>query len=254
MDSIAFSAAVSRALLRKSAGIGMLGEKTLHSALKYYYEPDETRHEIEFSGFFADVKNEDGVIEIQTRSLSSLKRKLAAYLPLTAVTVVHPVVRRRRLIYLDEETGELSKPRLSPKTGSVYDAFWELIRIREFLPDPNLMVVIPVVDADEYRTRTEPTRGFKKRRGKSLTKYELVPTELVEERVFVCGEDWLRLIPPPLLEKDGFTAAELSRSLKISEDDARVVCRTLFEAAALKRERVGHGYVYRAASGPKEAE
>ena len=44
MDSVRFEAAAARALLRRpeGGGIGMLGEKSLHSALKYYYEPDET--------------------------------------------------------------------------------------------------------------------------------------------------------------------------------------------------------------------
>ena len=69
MDEVRFRAAVARALLRHREGIGMLGEKSLHSALKYYYEPDETKHEIAFEGFFADIMNEDGITEIQTGSL-----------------------------------------------------------------------------------------------------------------------------------------------------------------------------------------
>ncbi|MBO4562176.1 MAG: hypothetical protein J5772_01035 [Clostridia bacterium] len=243
MDSIRFSAAVARALLRKpeGGGIGMLGEKTLHSALKYYYEPDETCHEQRVSGFFADAMSSEGILEVQTRSLFSLNRKLREYPPEVPVTLVHPVIRRRKLIYRDPETGELSRPRLSPKQGRVTDAFWELVHIRENLRRPGLVVVIPIVDAEEYRTREEPKR--RGRRVSSVTKYELVPTELTDEWVFVGPEDWLRVLPEGIAEK-GFTVKELSRAARIPERDAQTVCSVLLAAGALTRARCGRAYRY----------
>lgn len=36
-------------------GIGTLSEKTLHAVLKLYYEPDEDKHEVAMSGYYADV-------------------------------------------------------------------------------------------------------------------------------------------------------------------------------------------------------
>lgn len=242
MDGVRFQAAVARALLRKPGGIGMLGEKTLHSALKYYYEPDSSLHEREAWGFLADVKNEEGVIEIQTRGLYSLGRKLEVYLKNTRVTVVHPVIRERRLVYVDKDTGELKPPRRSPRKGCIYDACRELIHIRKYLGDPNLMVIAPVVDADEYRIKTGEKR---RRRDPGVQKFELVPGELIEEWVFVCPEDWQRLIPESLLKApEGFTAAELARALKKSEYDARLVCGVLLAANALCRERRGRAYRY----------
>ena len=234
MDDTKFQAAAARAQLRKpEGGIGMLGEKALHSALKYYYEPDETCHEREAWGFFADVLNEDGIIEIQTRSLWSLKKKLPVYLERTRVTLVHPVVRRRSLIYLDPETGELSAPRLSPVRGSVYTAFPELIHIKEFLAHPNLLVVVPIVDAEEYRIRRVP----------AVKQVELGPTALLEEWVFACPEDWLRLVPEPL-QMTGFTVRELAEASKNTVGAAGLVASTLLAAGALSRERAGRAYRY----------
>ena len=242
MDDTKFQAAAARAQLRKpeGGGKGMLGEKALHSALKYYYEPDETCHEREAWGFFADVLNEDGIIEIQTRSLWSLKKKLPVYLERTRVTLVHPVVRRRSLIYLDPETGELSAPRLSPVRGSIYTAFPELIHIKEFLAHPNLLVVVPIVDAEEYRIRLEQK---KRRRVPAVKKFELVPTALIEEWVFACPEDWLRLVPEPL-QMTGFTVRELAEASKNTVGAAGLVASTLLAAGALSRERAGRAYRY----------
>ncbi|MBQ1892826.1 MAG: hypothetical protein II155_01835 [Clostridia bacterium] len=242
MDSLKFSAAVSRALLRKPDGIGMLGEKSLHSALKYYYEPDETKHEIAFEGFFADIMNEDGITEIQTGSLFALNRKLEAFLDKRPVTVVHPIVGERRLIYMDTETGELKKPRLSPKRGRVEDAFRGLIHIRRFLSHPGLMIVVPIVDADEYRYKTGER---KRRRAPNVVKYELVPRELKEEWVFAAKDDWLRFVPPGLLEKpDGFTVMECASALSRPEDETRLMLGCALAAGALRRERDGRAFAY----------
>ena len=56
-------------------GIGTMGEKTLHLALKYYFAPDPETHERPVGGFIADAVTEECVVEIQTRGFSRLKPK-----------------------------------------------------------------------------------------------------------------------------------------------------------------------------------
>jgi hypothetical protein len=80
---------------REQNGIGTLGEKSLHRILKSYYEPLGALHEQKLGRYVADILNEDGVIEIQTRSLSAMRKKLEAFLEVTHVTVVHPVVHNK---------------------------------------------------------------------------------------------------------------------------------------------------------------
>lgn len=239
MDETRFEAACARALLRKAegGGIGMLGEKSLHSALKYYYEPDESRHEQPFSGFVADILNERGVTEIQTGSLFALRRKLKAYSG-TAVNLVHPVVRRRSIIYLDPATGELTRPRLSPKKGRVEDAYSGLVHIREELRDPLLTVTVPIVDAEEYRV----ANGAAGRRGPRPLKYELVPVRLAEEYTFSTVADHLALLPE--LSPGGFTVRELAEALKLPARTASAMCAVMLAVGALKRRREGRAYVY----------
>ena len=83
---------------------------------------------------YADGK----IIEIQTRQFNKMRNKLEAFLPLYPVTIVYPIPREKWLIWIDEDSGELSKKRKSPKKGSTYQAFKELYKIKMFLKDPNI--------------------------------------------------------------------------------------------------------------------
>ena len=227
----------------EGGGIGLLGEKALHSALKYYYEPDATLHEREAFGFVADIFNEEGIIEIQTHNLFAMKRKLSVYLERTNVTLVHPIVRERRLIYMDPQTGELSRPRLSPKKGRAEDAYSELVHILDAVADPDLKILIPLVDAEEYRVRSAGRR--KRRGGNADLKYELLPTAFVSETAIRTPADHLRFLPGELLKKEeGFTVKELSRVGPFPYRTASAMCAVMCAAGALKRERRGREYRY----------
>ena len=58
----------------KCGGIGTLSEKTLHKILKYYVEPNEEYHEVEYLGSVLDIKGENGIFEIQTRAYDKILR------------------------------------------------------------------------------------------------------------------------------------------------------------------------------------
>ena len=93
IDSQAFDAAKEK-IIGKShndKGIGTLSEKTLHAVLKMYYEPDEDNHEVAIDGYYADIYNEHGIIEIQTRQLNKLRDKLSVFLNEYQVRVVYPM-------------------------------------------------------------------------------------------------------------------------------------------------------------------
>ena len=103
--------------------IGVLSEKTLHSVIKRFIEPNEALQEVKVGGYYADIKNDDGIFEVQTRSFNKLRAKLTSYLETEKVTVVYPIPAVKRLIWIDAQTGELTSPRKSPKRGSYFDAF-----------------------------------------------------------------------------------------------------------------------------------
>lgn len=79
MDETRFKEALGR-VMHIAGGIGTLGEKTLHSVLKYYFEPDASRHEVKVGGFVADILTEDGIIETRRASLTSSETSSTAFL------------------------------------------------------------------------------------------------------------------------------------------------------------------------------
>ena len=107
--------------------IGVLSEKTLHSVIKRFIEPNEMLHEVKISGYYSNIKNDDGIFEVQTRSFNKLRAKLTSYLETERVTVVYPIPATKRLIWIDAQTGELTSPRKSPKRGSFLMLFQNCI-------------------------------------------------------------------------------------------------------------------------------
>ena len=77
-------------------GIGTLGEKTLLSAVKYYFQPDPDMREVPVGPFVADALVDGGVVEVQTRSLYRLCPKLDYFLSQGKATVVYPVPAKRK--------------------------------------------------------------------------------------------------------------------------------------------------------------
>ena len=142
MDEHSFAAACRavQEMGRVEQGVGTLGEKTLHAVLKRMIEPDLSRHEVKLGRYTADVLNEHGVFEVQTRNLHKLKPKLTALLPYWPVTVVVPVVETKWLLMMDPETGELKERRRSPKRGRAAAILPDLAYLKPLLKDPNLPV------------------------------------------------------------------------------------------------------------------
>ena len=166
-------------------GIGTLGEKTLHLTLKYLFAPDPETHERKVGGYVADAVTEEGVIEIQTRSLARLKPKLDAFLACCPVTVVYPVIQKKMLIRMNE-AGELLVKRQSPKHGSCWTAMRELYPLRQYMQDERFHVRLCLLDVEEYIVES----GRSKRR-----RVDLVPVCLHELLSFDLPADYRALLP-----------------------------------------------------------
>lgn len=131
--------------------IGILGEKKLHSFLKHYFEPDDTFHECKINGFIADISKDEQIYEIQTSSFNVLRNKLDCFLKEHKVTLIYPIPYIKWLYWIDEENGEITKKRKSPKVGSFAEAFYELYKIKMFLKNENLSICLILIDMEEYR-------------------------------------------------------------------------------------------------------
>lgn len=212
-------------------GIGTLSEKTLHAVLKNYFEPDPLNHEIKIGKHYADIYNENGIIEIQTRQFNKLRSKLTVFLKDYIVTVVYPIPYEKKLFWVNEETGEVTKGRKSPKRGNAYAIFPELYKIKSLLNNENIRFCITLVNLEEYRFLNG--WSYDKKRGSTCN--DRIPTTLVDEIYINSREDYQRFIPEGLPEQ--FDSKEFAKAAKISVSLAQVVLNILTEVKAV--ERVG---------------
>ncbi len=67
------------------------------------------------------------------------------------MTIVIRSLMKNGSIWIDEDSGELSKKRKSPKKGCTYQAFKELYKIKMFLNNPNIRFKFVLVNMEEYR-------------------------------------------------------------------------------------------------------
>lgn len=224
---------------RQRLGIGTLSEKTVHAILKNYYEPDEDRQEIPIENYVADIYAEEEIIEIQTRHFNKMREKLKAFLPLYPVTIVYPIPREKWLIWIDEESGELSKKRKSPAKGNPYVAFPELYKIKMFLKDSHLRLRLVLLDMEEYRL----LNGWSKDKKKGSSRYDRIPTELVEEISITCIRDYMQFVPYDLPEQ--FTTKDFGKAAHIPTALAQTVLNILYYLEIVQRVgKKGNSYLY----------
>lgn len=241
IDEAAFEEAKKRVIGvdRQRLGIGTLSEKTVHAILKNYYQPDEDKQEIPIENYVADIYDNGEIIEIQTRQFNRMRDKLTAFLPLYPVTIVYPIPREKWLIWIDEESGELSNKRKSPAKGNPYLAFIELYKIKMFLRDPNLRLKFVLMDMEEYRL----LNGWSRDKKKGSSRYDRIPTKLVEEVDITCPQDYMQFIPYNLEEP--FTFKEFAKEAHIPTRLAQTVLHILQYMGMVKRVgKKGNAYLY----------
>lgn len=220
-------------------GIGTLSEKTLHAVLKLYYEPDEDKHEVAMSGYYADIYNDKGIIEIQTRQLNKLRDKLSVFLQDYHVTVVYPLPFNKWLSWVNPDNGEVQGRRKSPRHFTEYDAFYELYKIKSYLKNPNLSINLVLMDMEEYKL----LNGWSYDKKRGSTRYDRVPVGIRRIVKFDRIEDYMQLVPADL--KEDFTVKDFAMVAGVSVEASRYTLNILNYLEIVKRTgRVKNGYVY----------
>ena len=232
MDKAQFKQACDRVLDKATpaaGGIGTLGEKTLHSVLKNYFEPDESRHEIKVGRYVADISSENGIIEIQTRHFNAIRQKLPCFLEQSHVTVVFPVAETKWLFWIDETTGEVTKKRKSPKIGRPYEIFSELYKIKNLLCSPGLKLCVVLLELEEYRT----LNGWSRDKKKGSTRYDRIPVNITGEVCINSPADYMKLIPESL--ESSFTVKDFKGASGLTLYDSGLALNVLHYVGAVER-------------------
>ena len=203
--------AARQAVLSESVsteGVGGLAEKSVHKILKLTLEPNTSMHEVKFLGSIADIKNGEGIFEIQTKNHHTLIPKLKKFLPNSKVTIVIPLIKEKFVRWINVETGEISEKKRSPKHDDVYTALNLIFSLSELISDKNLKVKLVFFEADEYKRLD----GWDKTRKRGASKADKIPTKILEVIDLDSVESYRRYIPEELANE--FLAKDFQKAIK----------------------------------------
>lgn len=188
--------------------IGTLREKSLHAALKAHYALPGDRLECDVNGYVVDIVRESGAcVEIQTRHLAAMKPKLNRLLDEYPVRVVHPVAQERTILRVDTD-GAIVSRRKSPKRGTVYDLFPELVSLPRMVAHPNLTLEVLLIR--EEQVWMDDGLGSWRRKHWSIADRRL--TAVCEAVTLASLADFAALVPDGL--PDEFDSGELAESIR----------------------------------------
>ncbi|MCB9421310.1 MAG: hypothetical protein H6667_16020 [Ardenticatenaceae bacterium] len=179
--------------------------------------------EVRVDGFVIDIVRGNRLIEIQTKHLGAMKRKLAQLLPHHPIQLVHPIAAEKWIVRQTADGQPISR-RKSPKRGQIIDVFAELVRIPHLLPHPNLTVTVLVTQQEEIWR--DDGQGSWRRKRWSVYDHRLL--DVVNQQSFQSAEDWLALLPGNLPQP--FTNQNLAAAWNCSTNLAQKTTYTLRHA------------------------
>lgn len=226
-------------------------ESSLHCALKERYAGDDyvvAAHdarvtEVAVDRFRVDAVRADELIEIQTRSFASIRRKLCALLASHPVRLVYPIPCEKWIVRVTPD-GDLITRRKSPRRGGLLHLFDELVSFPQLMAHPNLSLEVLLTCEEEIQC--DDGQGSWRRKGRSIVDRRLIA--VVESVTFAQPSDFLRLLPASLPEP--FTSRDLATALRrpVAFAQRMTYCLRKMQVINVCGKR-GRAYLYRPAGG-----
>lgn len=195
--------------------IGTLAEKSLHAQLKQLYAAPGDLLEHPLDGYVVDIArpvspdtgaSDYRCIEIQTRHLAAMKTKLGALLATRPVHVVLPIAEQRTIARM-AAGGDILSRRRSPKRGTIYDIFPELVSLPALIHNPHFSLELLLIH--EEQIWRDDGQGSWRRRRWSIYDRRLLATFM--SIPLLCAEDFAALLPTNLV--DGFDTRTLAAAI-----------------------------------------
>ena len=228
--------------------IGTYAEKSVHLALKRYFEEDQDYHEVPVNGYVADIFRDGRICEIETSGFSGLSPKLGAYLEDYRVDLVLPLMAVKRMAWIDPVTSEMSPLRRSPKSENIYDAVFEAVRILPFICHPNLRILIFFLEVEEYRLLD----GWSRDRKRGSHRIEAYPVSALSVTELGTREDFARTIPDDLPES--FKIRDFAKSIGRNLYQTRGIMKVFSSLGLIEKTgKDGRAIVYSVAKDPGNA-
>jgi len=213
--------------IEEAPGIGLLNQRSLHSAIREWYALPGDRFEAKVGGFIVDIVRRDLLIEVQTANLAAISRKLAALVAEHKVLLVFPIPVEKHIIRVTKRRRKVLSRRRSPKRGTLIDVFDELVRIPHLLSHENF--ALEVLMTREEEIRCDDGKGSWRRKGVSITDRTLV--KVVDRVLFRNKWDFLKFVPAALNQP--FTNKALAGAASIPLHMAQKVTYCLKKAGVI---------------------
>jgi len=157
----------------------------------------------------------------------------------TPVTVVYPIPNIKWLLWVDKQTGEITKKRKSPRQGRIHDVMFELYKIKHLLDHPNFRLCIVFINMEEYRYLD----GWSKDKKKGSTRCDRIPIDIVDEIYISNPAEYIKFVPDELERQ--FTSKDYQKAAKMSLPTARTALNILHYLNVVRRVgKQGNAYVY----------
>ena len=220
--------------------IGVLNERSLHAALKSWYAKAGDRVEVSVDGYVIDLVQGDLLVEIQTGSFSSIKRKMFSLVDNHPIRLVYPIAREKWLFKQPREGWGAPRRRKSPKRGRVVEIFVELVSFPQLLWKDNFSLEVVLIQEEEVRRYVGKKKAWRKNGWATVDRRLL---DVVERRLFKCPADMAALLPKGL--PDTFTTADLAQALDAPRWLAQKMAYCLREMGGINQiGKRGGSYLY----------
>ena len=223
--------------------IGTLSEKSVHSVLKDYIEPNKERQEVKIGRYIADIKQDNEVIEIQTQQFKKLIPKINYYNSIgLKTTIIYPLIHRKTICWINPIDHRLIEEKKSTKIGRLQDIFKELYWIVDYIESKQIDLKIISLDVKEYKLLD----GYGHNNKKRATKVDKIPTNINETITISSIDDLKKLIPETLKNKE-WTAKEYIKEVKSNNRYIGSGLKMLREKGVIQVVRKeGNSFIYKA--------
>lgn len=220
--------------------IGTLSEKSIHSEIKNYLEPNKEYQEVKVGNYIADIKRDNEIFEVQTQQFKNLISKLNYYIKNGYdITVVYPLVQEKYINWIDPISTEIVERRKSSYKKYIQDIFKELYWIKDYIANEQIKLKIITLTAEEYKYLD----GYGQNQKYKATKIDKVPSKIINEINIQSVNDF-KIFLPDTLPKE-FTSKDFQKYTRSRSKYLGSGLKILREIGVIKVVRKqGNAYVY----------
>lgn len=220
--------------------IGTLSEKSIHSEIKNYLEPNKEYQEVKVGNYIADIKRDNEIFEVQTQQFKNLISKLNYYIKNGYdITVVYPLVQEKYINWIDPISTEIVERRKSSYKKYIQDIFKELYWIKDYIANEQIKLKIITLTAEEYKYLD----GYGQNQKYKATKIDKVPSKIINEINIQSVNDF-KIFLPDTLPKE-FTSKDFQKYTRSRSKYLGSGLKILRKIGVIKVVRKqGNAYVY----------